>query len=80
MIPVYFCQNNDRVINFTTDDMISKFETFKKNKMDELYFYEIMRTEWLQMIYEFWYEGDTPYSGDFDLFLQCLFKYYDDCF
>ena len=36
MIPVDFCQNNEPVINFTTDDMRSKFEVLSK-KTDALY-------------------------------------------
>ena len=64
MIPVDFCQNNDHVINFTTDEIISKFEEFSK-KNDALYLTEIMQTEWLQMLDEYWDEGDTPYLGDF---------------
>ena len=35
MIPAYCCQNNQYVINFTNNDMISKFEAFTKNKLDK---------------------------------------------
>ena len=66
MIPVYFCQNNYHVINFTTDDRRSRFEPFSKNKINELYQTEIMQTEWLQTLYKYWYGVDTPYSGGFD--------------
>ena len=37
IILVDFYQNIDNVINFTTDDIISKFEAFSNNKMDALY-------------------------------------------
>ena len=42
IIPVDLCQNNEPVINFTTDEIRSKFEVFSKYKMDELYITEIM--------------------------------------
>ena len=45
IIPVDFCQNNDHVIIFTTDDMRSKFEAFSKNEMDAIYLTEVMRKE-----------------------------------
>ena len=66
MIPVDFCQKKRIVIDFTTDEMISKFEVFTKNKIDTLYLTEIMITERPQKLYEFWYEGDKHYSGAFD--------------
>ena len=37
MIPVDCCQNNSSIINFTTDNMKSKFELVSKNKMNNLY-------------------------------------------
>ena len=51
IIPEGFCQNNQYVINFNTDDMISKFEAFTKNNLDTLYLTESMRTEWIQTLY-----------------------------
>ena len=60
MIPLYFCQNNEPVFNFTTDDMRSKLEEFSKNRMDALYLTEIMRTKWLKMMDKYWDEIDTP--------------------
>ena len=53
IIPVYLCQNNEHVINFTTDDMRSKFDVFLKKKIDVLYLTEIMQTEWLQTLDEY---------------------------
>ena len=50
MIPVSLCQNIEPVINFTTDDITSKFEAFSKNKMDELYLTEGTQTEWMHML------------------------------
>ena len=38
------------VTNFTSDDMVSKFEVFKNHKLDTFYPTESMITEWLQMI------------------------------
>ena len=32
MITVDLIKNNDPIINFTTDDMVSNFEVFKKKK------------------------------------------------
>ena len=43
MITDYFCQNQSSVINFTTDDVISKFELFSKNMMNNIYITESMR-------------------------------------
>ena len=34
------CQNNLPIINFTTDDMTSKFELFSKKKMNGFYLTE----------------------------------------
>ena len=42
-IPVNFSRNNYHVINFTPDDMRSKFEAFSKKKMDALYLTESMQ-------------------------------------
>ena len=74
--PSGFCQNNEPVINFTTDYIIPKFEVFTKNKIDELYLIESTIIEWIQIIYEFWYEVGKPYSEGFDIWLQWLFQYY----
>ena len=59
MIPVDCCQKNASIINFTTNDMKSKFDYFKE-KMNNLYLTEIMQTDWLQMLYEYWDEKYTP--------------------
>ena len=45
--------------------MKSKFELFSKNKMNSVYLTESMQTDWLQILYSYWGEVDTPYSGDF---------------
>ena len=45
VIPVYSCQNNYHVINFTNDDMRSKFGAFSKDKIGVLYLTKIMITE-----------------------------------
>ena len=62
IIPENLCKNNRYVINFTSDDMTSKFEYFTKYMLYILYSTENMRTEWLQMLHEYWDEGDKPYS------------------
>ena len=54
IIPVDYCQNIQYIINFTSDDMISKVEVFKNHKLDTFYITEIMRTEWILMIDEYW--------------------------
>ena len=71
MIPVYLCKNNDPVIHFTTDDMGSNFEACSNNKINALYLNKIMITEWIQIIYELWYEGDTNLLMWF-LFMEIL--------
>ena len=35
--------------------------------MNNLYLTKIMRTYWLQMLDDYWYEKDTPYSDYYDL-------------
>ena len=42
--------------NFTSDDMISKFEAFTNHKLYTLYQTEINKIEWIQMIDEYWDE------------------------
>ena len=37
MIPMALCQKNQCVINFTTDEMISKFEVLTNHKLDTFY-------------------------------------------
>ena len=71
MIPVYLCKNNDPVIHFTTDDIGSNFEAFSNTKINALYLTESMITEWIQIIYEFWYEVDTNLLRWF-LFMEIL--------
>ena len=52
MVPVDSCQKNASIINSTTDDMAYKFGLSSKNKMNNIYLNEIMRTDWLQMLYK----------------------------
>ena len=46
--------------------------------MDALYLTESIWIECLKTLDEYWDEGDTPYSGDFDFFPHWLFQYYDE--
>ena len=78
MIPVDLCQNNEPVINSTTDDIRSNFEAFTMNRMYALYLTEGTRTEWLQRMDEYWNRVDKPYSGGFDFYPQWLFQYYNE--
>ena len=55
-------KKNQYVIDFTYNYMISNFEAFKRNKLYKSNITEVMRIEWIQMIDEYWDEGDTPYS------------------
>ena len=52
MTPVGCCQNNQYIFNYTSDDMISKFEAFTKYKLDKLDLTGRRITECLKMIYE----------------------------
>ena len=61
IVLVDFCQNNQYIITFTTEYMVSKFEVFTNHKLDKFYITEIMRTECLQMIDEYRDEESTPY-------------------
>ena len=49
MIPLDFCQNNQHVINFTTDDMISEFKTSTNHKLDIFYWTESVIAKWIKM-------------------------------
>ena len=42
------------IINFTTHDMIYKFELFLMNKINSLYLTESMQTYLLQILDEYW--------------------------
>ena len=44
MMPVDFCQKNKLIINFTTNDMTSKFQLFSKKKTNALYLNEVIWT------------------------------------
>ena len=72
------CQKTASIINFTTDDMTSKFELFSNNKMNNQYLTEIMRTNWLQILDEYWDEKYTPYSYDSDFWPDFLYKYLNE--
>ena len=60
-----FLSNKKHKNNFTTDDMTSKFELFSNDKMGILHITEIMRSDWLHMLDEYWDEVNAPYSGGF---------------
>ena len=75
MVPEDFCQNNQYLITFTTDENISKFEVFTNNKLDTLYPTESTRIEWLQTLYEYWDKGDTLFSSASSFWAQFLFQY-----
>ena len=45
--------------------MTFKFELFSDKKINAPYLNEIMRTYWIHMLYKYWDEVDTPYSGYF---------------
>ena len=44
--------------------------------MDAIYLTESMLIYWLQMLYEYWDEVDTPYFFGFDLWPKWLFQYF----
>ena len=73
MIPVDFIKK-PTIINFTTDDMTSKFEFVSNKKINAPYLTESMQKYWPQMLDEYWHEGDTPYSGDFISVLNGCFN------
>ena len=54
------------MINFTADDMTSKFEFFQKKK-NNLYLTESMPTDWMHMLDKNWDERNIPYSEDYNL-------------
>ena len=52
IIPLDLCKKI--IINYTTYDIISKFEFVSKNKKNALYITETMQKYCLQMLYEYW--------------------------
>ena len=50
---------------------------FPNNELNHWYLTESMWIYWLQMFDEYWYEKDTPYPDDFDLWPDWLLKYYN---
>ena len=51
-----FLSNNQYVIIFTTNDIIYKFYALKNHKLDALYLTKTTRKEFIQVLYEYWYE------------------------
>ena len=58
IISVDLCKKHK--INFIADNVTFKFENFSKRKMDLLYLTESIQTDKLNMLYEYYNEGDTP--------------------
>ena len=46
--------------------------------MDVLYITESMQIYWLQILYKYWDECDTPYLCDFYFWPEWLFQYYNE--
>ena len=78
MIPLYRCQKNASIVNFTTDDMTSKSELFSKNKIYNLYLSESMRTYWLQVLDDSWDGKDASYSDDYCFWPDWLHQYFNE--
>ena len=74
MILVDFCQIFLPIIDFTTDDMITKFGLFLENKTNALYITEIIQTYWIHMLDEYLEEEDTAYSYDFNFCTNSCFN------
>ena len=66
------------IINFKADDMTYRLDFFSKNKINHLYINEILRTDFPQMLDEYWDERDTPISDGFDFWPDWLFQYYNE--
>ena len=43
VIPYYYCQKNEFIVNFTTDDITSRFQLFSKIKIIHVYITESMQ-------------------------------------
>ena len=37
-----------------------------------------MRTDWMQMLDDYWYEKDTPYSDDYDFQSDWFYQYFNE--
>ena len=77
MIPVDFFQFFS-IMNFTTDDMTSKFGLFSENKIIALYLTESMKTRWPRILDEHWKEIDAPYSDGFGFWPDWMFQYFNE--
>ena len=78
IIPVYCCQNKSSIINFTIDDMTSKFELFSRNKINNLYQTESVLKAWMQLLDKYWNERDRPLPDYFEFCPDWLFQYYNE--
>ena len=55
-----------------------KFELFSKNKINNIYLTERMRTDWLHMLYNYWNEKYIPYSDDSNFLPDWLYKIFNE--
>ena len=46
--------------------------------MDAIYLTEIMKTNCMKTLDEYWVEGHTSLSDDFNFWTECLFQYYNE--
>ena len=65
-------------MNFTTDDMTSKFGLFSEKKTIAIYLTKSMKTDWLQMLDEQWEKIDTISSDDFGFWPEWMFLYFNE--
>ena len=75
---MYLCQKYKHIINFSTELITFKFELVSVKQTNSVYLTEIIITDLLQILYGLWEEIDTPYSYDFYLWLEWLFRYYNE--
>ena len=45
--------------------------------MNNIYLTETMQTYWIQMLDEYWYKTNKPYSDDYDLCPNWLYQYFN---
>ena len=46
--------------------------------MNNIYLTETMQTDWIQMLDEYWYKTNKPYSDDYDLCPNRLYQYFNE--
>ena len=73
MIPVDCCEKMHPSL---ISQLMTWYPSFLREKTNHLYLTEIMKTDWLHMLDDYWNEKDTPYSDEYDFWSDWLYQYF----